>query len=208
MEVLTFAVLVTPFIIVFYLAVLLIVRPSRAVLLSSLLGGLILGVVNFLFDLAASSAHWWHYNLTIPSPQQKIPFDIPAETFTQFMSHLPFPYYLTPILIFGSLAYMVIWKLWRGPKHRIAQIVLFGVPVFCILRDILVAQSGGTYATSWDSPIAPLMVVLMWLIGFFVGYLVFKKLSPTRESVEARRQAEHERLLAAIEARKKAMQQS
>ena len=83
MEIQAYATLVIPFIIVVYLAVLLFMRPARIVLLASLLGGLTMGIINMLVDLIAYFAHWWHYTLN------------------GLILHLPLPFYITPILIYG-----------------------------------------------------------------------------------------------------------
>src|SRR5712692_11816371 len=94
MEIEAFATLVIPFIIVVYLAVLLFIRPPRVVLLASLLGGLTMGVLNALFDVMAYYAHWWHYTLN------------------GLILHLPLPFYISPILIYGSIVYLLVWPLW------------------------------------------------------------------------------------------------
>ena len=59
MEIQAFATLVIPFIIVVYLGVLLFIHPTKPVLWASLLGGLIMGAINILFDLLAYNAHWF-----------------------------------------------------------------------------------------------------------------------------------------------------
>src|SRR5437868_3026633 len=78
MEIRAFAALVIPYIIVFYLAVLLFMHPPKAVLFASLLGGLLAGLINALVDLAAYYAHWWHYTLN------------------ELILHVPLPFYITP----------------------------------------------------------------------------------------------------------------
>ncbi|HEY6405859.1 MAG TPA: hypothetical protein VIY29_00170, partial [Ktedonobacteraceae bacterium] len=102
MEIQAFATLVIPFIIVVYLAALLFIRPTRTALLASLLGGLTMGVINILFDLLAYYAHWWHYTLN------------------GLILHLPLPFYITPILIYGSIVYLLIWRFWQGRGHWFA----------------------------------------------------------------------------------------
>src|SRR5437588_11829311 len=100
MEILAFATLVIPFIIVVYLAVLLFIRPPRPVLLASLLGGLIQGILNALFDVLAYYAHWWHYTLN------------------GLLLHLLLPFYITPILVYGIIVYLFIWRFWHGRSHK------------------------------------------------------------------------------------------
>ena len=58
MEILEFIYFAIPYIIAFYLAVLLFMRPPRTVVLSSLLAGLLTGLINALVDLVAYYAHW------------------------------------------------------------------------------------------------------------------------------------------------------
>src|SRR2546430_5215835 len=106
MEIEAFATLVIPFIIVVYLGVLLFIRPPRTVLLASLLGGLTMGVLNALFDLLAYYAHWWHYTLN------------------GLILHLPLPFYITPILTYGSIVYLLIWRFWHGRGHWVALLLL------------------------------------------------------------------------------------
>jgi hypothetical protein len=162
MEVRAFAVLVVPFILVVYLAILLFVRPPRAVLLASLLGGLLFGVLNLLTDLVAYYAHWWHY------------------TINELTFHLPLPFYITPVLVYGSIVYLLIWRFWKGRGRWFAMLLLYGVPILCIVRDITGNLSGSSYAT-YDSNFGIAMTVVMWPVVFYLGYFAFKYLAPPRE---------------------------
>src|SRR5450759_2129160 len=99
MEIQEFVTLVIPFIIVCYLAALLLIRPTRVVLLASLLGGLLMALLNMLGDIVAYYAGWWYYTLN------------------GLFLHVPVPFYITPLLVYGSIVYMLIWRFraGRGP---------------------------------------------------------------------------------------------
>jgi hypothetical protein len=161
MEVRAFAALVMPFIIVVYLAILLFVRPPRAVLLASLLGGLLMGVLNLLTDFVAYNAHWWHYTLN------------------ELIFHLPLPFYITPVLVYGSIVYLLIWRFWTGRGRWFALLLLSGVPILGIVRDITGNLFGTSYAT-YDSSFGIAMTIVMWLVMFYAGYFTFKYFAPPR----------------------------
>ena len=160
MEIEAFATLVIAFIIVVYLAVLLFIRPPRVVLLASLLGGLTMGVLNVLFDLLAYYAHWWHYTLN------------------GLILHLPLPFYITPILTYGSIVYLLIWRFWHGRGHWAAVLLLICVPIFRATIDIVSSVVTHTGYTQFDSPLAAPLDVVMWLLMFYTGFLVFNRLAP------------------------------
>ncbi|MDQ6661772.1 MAG: hypothetical protein M3Z24_12510 [Chloroflexota bacterium] len=164
MEISAFATLVIPFIVLIYIIVVTFMHLPKAVIIASLTGGLIMGIINALFDLLAYYAHWWHYTLN------------------GLLLHLPLPFYITPFLIYGGIGYLVIWRLWRGRYHWIALLLLFGIPLFRAASDILGAFQHTSYAT-FDSSLAAPMTVVMWLLMFFVGYGVFRLLAPTHKSV-------------------------
>jgi hypothetical protein len=161
MEIKAFFILVVPFIIVFYLGALLFLQPPRRVLLASLLGGLIMALLNILFDLAAYYAHWWHYNLN------------------GLILHLPLPFYITPLLIYGSLGYLLIWRFWRGRWHWLALLLLIGIPIFGIARDLIGWLADSSYSVP-DTFLAGPMDALSWLVMFYVGYWLFRRLAPPR----------------------------
>ena len=151
---------VVPFVILVYLVFLLFIHPPRAVVLATLLGGLTIGIINALADLLAYYAHWWHYS-------------IDGLTF-----HLPLPFYLIPILVYGGIVYMLIWRLWRGRWHWLALLLLVGIPLFGFVRDLYdsaVPQS----TLTWDSFLAGPLDFLLWLLMFYAGFLVFRRLAPT-----------------------------
>ena len=154
---------VVPFIVIVYFAFLLFMRPPGEVILASLLGGLTMGIINALFDLMAYYASIWHY------------------TASGLVLQLPLPLYITPILIFGGLVYLLIWRFWRTRGHWFAILLLVGVPLFGFARDYLAATTRSSYVV-WDSAFAWLVNLLMWLVMFYAGYLVFRQLAPERES--------------------------
>jgi len=127
-----------------------------------------MGLLNLLIDLAAYYAHWWHYNLS------------------GLILHLPLPFYSTSVLIYGSLAYLVIWRFWRGRgrAHWFAQLLLIGIPIFSTIRDIGGAITGSSYVV-FDNPLLAVPTTLvMWVLAFYAGYAVFKRLTPLREEAE------------------------
>jgi hypothetical protein len=144
-QVTAFLMLVIPALIVFYMAFLLVIRPPKAVPLASLLGGLITGVVNALVDIAAYHLSWWHYTL--------------PET----ILHVPLPFYASSVLIFGSLAYLLIWRLWSGSYRWFAYLLVVGVPIFCIGRDIMRYLDKSSFVAVDNLPMTLLMTIIMWL---------------------------------------------
>lgn len=160
MEIRAFAALVIPFILIVYFAVLLFMRPSRQVLVASLLGGLLLGVLNMLFDELAYYVSWWHYTLN------------------GLILHLPLPFYITPILVYGSIVYLLIWRFWHGRGHWFALLLLIGIPLFRAATDIVGAAVTYSSYTQFDSVLAEPMTVVMWLVMFYAGFFVFSRLAP------------------------------
>src|SRR5437588_4236083 len=92
MDILIYAIHVVPFVIIVYFAFDLFLHPPKAVILASLAGGLVMAVINALADLLAYYASWWHY------------------TASGLILQLPLPFYLTPMLIYGGVAYMLVWR--------------------------------------------------------------------------------------------------
>ena|SRR5579859_2049382 len=161
MEINAFIILVVPFIIVFYLAFLLFIQPPRIVAIASLLGGLLMALINLGTDLLAYYVHWWHYTLN------------------NLLLHVPLPFYITPFLIFGALTYLLIWRFWEGRWNWLARVLLYGVPIFGILRDIYGALIQNSYI--WDSRFAVVIDIVMWLVMFYGGLFVFQRLAPHRK---------------------------
>ena len=163
MEIEAFATLVVPFIVIIYLAVvILFLRPSRTLLIASLLGGLTMAVITMLFDLLAYYAHWWHYTLN------------------GLLLHLPIPFYITPFLIYGSLGYLFIERFWQGRGHWFALVLLIGIPLLRAVADIEGTFTQSTY-TTFDSVLASPMDVVMWLLAFYAAYWVFKRCSTSEQ---------------------------
>ena len=160
-----FLTLVVPVLIVFYMGFLLFIRPVKPVLLASLLAGVITGLVNLLVDLLAYYAHWWHY------------------TPSELILHVPLPYYISPVLIFGSMAYLLIWRFWYGRARWASYLLLAGVPIFCIIRDIIGHSNPGSDVTLENAAIAPFVITSMWLVAFFGGFLLFWRLSSSYRPV-------------------------
>lgn len=185
MEVFEFLTLVVPFLFLFYLAVLMFLRPTKPALLASLLGGVVMGLINALVDIAAYYAHWWQYVFSPVKLQGATPaYLVPVLNVlgaTEATLHIALPFYLTPILIYGSLGYLFIWRFWRGRLRWLSLLFLIGVPLFSIVRDIL----GGLYNTSYqvwgNVGAASVVTCVMWIVAFAAGFFVFWRLAPPRE---------------------------
>lgn len=163
MELTAFTTLVVPFIVIVYLGVIIMgVKPPRMVWSASLLGGLLLGILNMLVDLLAYYTHIWHYILN------------------GLILHLPIPLYISPILIYGSLGYLLIWRFWHGRGHWFAMLLLIGIPLFRSATDIVGGLTRGGYV-QFDSWLAAPLDLLMWLVMFYAGWWVFLRLVPLRE---------------------------
>src|SRR5690348_14837502 len=145
---------VVPFIVIVYLAFLLFMRPPGEVILASLVGGLTMGIINALFDLIAYYASIWHY------------------TASGLVLQLPLPLYVTPILIFGGVVNLLIWRSWGTHGHWFAMLLLVGVPLFGFARDYFTATTHSSYVV-WDNAFAWVVNLIMWLIMFYTGYFVF-----------------------------------
>jgi hypothetical protein len=163
MEMQLYSLHVVPFIVIVYLAFLLFMRPPAEVILASLLGGLTMGVINALFDLMSYYASIWHY------------------TASGLILQLPLPLYVTPILIFGGLVYLLIWRFWHTRGHWFAIVLLVGVPLFGFVRDFFTATTRSSYVV-WDSAFAWAVNLVMWLVMFYAGYFVFRRLAPARKN--------------------------
>src|SRR6266516_2256672 len=94
---------------------------------------------------------------------------------------LPLPLYTTPILIFGGLAYLLIWRFWHTRSHWFAILLLVGVPIFGFARDLFAATTLTSYVV-WNSVLAGPVDLIMWLAMFYAGYFVFRRLASERES--------------------------
>lgn len=166
MEITAFVALDMPFIVIVYLGILLLyLKPPRQVLVASLLGGLAMAIINILFDLLAYYAHIWHYTLN------------------GLILHLPIPFYITPILIYGSLAYLLIARFWRGRGRWFALLLLIGIPLFRFGTDLIGGYSPGSYTPLYDNWLAVPLDLIMWIVMFYAGYLVFTRLASRGSNV-------------------------
>lgn len=160
MEITAFVTLVIPFILVVYFAVLMLyLKPPGHVWVASLLGGLVMGLINILFDLLAYYTHIWHYTLN------------------GLILHLPLPFYITPILIYGSLGYLLIARFWRGRGHWFAMLLLIGIPLFRTATDFVGGYTQGSYTPLYDRWMAGPLDFIMWVVMFYAGYVVFARLA-------------------------------
>lgn len=150
---------VVPFIIIVYAIFMIFVRSTRAVWLSALAGGLVMALINALVDLLAYYASWWHYSAS------------------GLIAHLPLPFYLTPLLIYGAVVYMLIWRFSQGTRQGnrrwLVWIFLIGVPLIGFGRDLLSVVTQSSFLV-WDSALAGPLDFVLWVAMFFAGYAVFK----------------------------------
>nr|BBH94499.1 hypothetical protein KTA_26980 [Thermogemmatispora argillosa] len=155
MDLVAYLVLDVPFILVVYLAVLLFVRPGRVPALAALLGGLAMAVINMLADLLAYYLHLWHYTLS------------------GLVLHLPLPFYIPDVFIYGGIGYLAIWILWQRSRWQWAAIgLLVAIPLVRMLFDYARAATASGYIV-WDSPLASFVDLIQYLIAFYLGYLLF-----------------------------------
>jgi hypothetical protein len=177
MEALIFSLYVIPFLLAFYAAFLFfLIRPPKAVWLASLLGGLVTGIINILVDIAAYYSHWWHYSLVQTGLDKPNAFQAGlANGFLGVLNtlHIPLPFYLTPFLIYGSLGYLLIWRFWSGKSRWFSWVLLAGIPLFCIFKDVSGGLGNTSYQIWTNVPMGILMTVVMWLLAFFLGFLLF-----------------------------------
>src|ERR1700730_613247 len=128
-----------PFVIIVYAIFVLFIRPAKAVWLGALAGGLVMALINALIDLLAYYASWWHYSAS------------------GLILRLPLPFYLTPMLIYGAVVYMLIWRFsqrsQQGGRNWLVWIFLIGVPLIGFGRDLLSVATNSSFLV-WDSPLA------------------------------------------------------
>lgn len=161
-----------PFILIVYFAGVLFLHPPKEVMLASLAGGLVMAVLNALGDLLAYYASWWHYAAS------------------GLVLQLPLPFYLTPLFIFGGLAYLLIWRFSDGREqkqeatgkgssrnNRTALALLICVPLLGFARDLLDAEITHSSFLVWDSALAGPIDFVLWLAMFYAGYAVFRRVA-------------------------------
>ena len=169
MDIQLYAIHVVPFILIVYFAFVLFLHPPKEVILASLVGGLVMAIINALGDLLAYYASWWHYAAS------------------GLILQLPLPFYLTPLFIFGGLAYLLIWRFSEGRKHAAipALALLIGVPLLGFARDMLNAEITHSSFLVWDSGLAGPIDFVLWLVMFYTGYAVFRRMLTRKGLVSA-----------------------
>ncbi len=176
MEAYEFLFYVAPVLILVYGAFLLFIRPPKKVLLWSLLGGLVTGMINMLVDIVAYKARWWEYVFRQPSLDKSTTLQTTlATTLTRLMDsiHVPLPLYITPILIYGSLVFLLIWRFNWGKLRWLSRLLLIVTPVFCIVRSILDVVLQNSLQTWENFPMAVVGTIVLWLVAFYAGYALF-----------------------------------
>lgn len=156
---------VVPVVIIVYGIFILFMHPPLKVIGATLLGGLLMALLNIAGDLIAIHTSQWYYNAS------------------GLVGQLPLPLYTTSIFITGGLAYLLIWRLWRSAYHWLALLFLVGVPVLGFLRDLW--QAGLATSNSflvWKGQLAWAGDVVLWLVMFFGGYLLFHAIAPARQA--------------------------
>ena len=159
MDIQLYALHVMPFVIIVYAIFILFIRPTKVAWLSALAGGLVMALINALIDLLAYYASWWHYSAS------------------GLIAHLPLPFYLTPMLMYGAVVYMLIWRFSQrsqaGNRNWLVWIFLIGVPLIGFGRDLLSVVTQSSFLV-WDSVLAGPLDFVLWLVMFYVGYVAFK----------------------------------
>lgn len=165
MDMRDYALFVVPVIVLFYGAFALFMHPPVKVIRATLAGGLIMALLNIAGDLIAIHTSQWYYNAS------------------GLVGQLPLPLYTTSLFITGGLAYLLIWRFWRSAYHWFAWLLLAGVPLLGFLRDF--SQAGlRTSMLVWTGQLAWAGNLVLWLVMFFAGYLVFRALAPARQQEE------------------------
>lgn len=180
MDIQLYAIHVVPFILIVYFAYVLFTHPPKEVILASLVGGLVMAILNALGDLLAYYASWWHYAAS------------------GLVLHLPLPFYLTPLFIFGGLAYLLIWRFSTGREQAgknvrsiPTMVLLIGVPLLGFARDILNAEITHSSFLVWDSGLAGPIDFVLWLVMFYAGYAVFRRMLAPSRNVQAAHEEEN-----------------
>lgn len=175
MEIQAFLELDLAFIIVVYGGFLLFLRAPRTVIMPSLLGGLLFAAVNIVTDIVAYFIHFWHYTIS-------------GLTF-----HVPLPFYMSDVLIYGSVVFLLIWRFWNGRSRWFSLLLLIGVPVFGVLRDYFAGVLAySPYTPEWQSPFSLALDIVMWVIMFYGGFLLFRRLAPSYTEVKEQEQEQEQ----------------
>jgi hypothetical protein len=164
MDLQLYAIHVVPLIVIVYFGFLLFIQPPKEVIIATLTGGLVMAIINLLVDILAYHASIWHY------------------TASGLILQLPLPLYLTPVFIYGGIGYLLMWRFrpdtaTRG--HWFAWLLLIGIPVFGFVRDLLDATIIHSSFIAWTSPLAAPLDFVQWVVMFYAGYFVFRRLLPS-----------------------------
>lgn len=163
MDMRAYAVLVVPVIVIVYGIFVLFMHPPVKVIRATLAGGLVMALLNIAGDLIAIHTSQWYYNAS------------------GLVGQLPLPLYTTSLFITGGLAYLLIWRFWRSAYHWFALLLLVGVPALGYLRDFWQAGLPVSMLV-WNGPLAWAGDLVLWLVMFFSGFLVFRALAPARST--------------------------
>jgi hypothetical protein len=163
MDMRDYALFVVPAILIVYGIFVLFMHPPVKVIWASLAGGLVMALLNAAGDLIAIHTSQWYYNAS------------------GLVGQLPLPLYTTSLFITGGLAYLLIWRFWRSAYHWFALLLLVGVPALGYLRDFSQAGLAASMLV-WNGSLAWAGDLLLWLVMFFAGLLVFRALAPARQA--------------------------
>lgn len=161
MDMRDYALFVIPVIVIFYGVFVFFMHPPVKVIRASLLGGLLMALLNIAGDLIAIHTSQWYYNAS------------------GLVEQLPLPLYTTSLFITGGLAYLLIWRFWRSSYHWFALLLLVGVPALGYLRDFWQAGLQASMLV-WSGSLAWASDLVLWLVMFFAGFLLFRALAPAR----------------------------
>jgi len=162
MDMRDYALFVIPVVLLFYGACVLFLHPPMKVVRASLLAGSAMALLNIVGDEIAVHTSQWSYHAS------------------GLVGQLPLPLYTTSLFITGGLAYLFIWRFWRGASHWLALLLLVGVPVLGYMRDLWQSHLVASILV-WNGPLAWAADLLLWAVMFFSGYALFRALAPVRQ---------------------------
>jgi hypothetical protein len=161
MDMVNYSLNVIPIMLVVYGIFVLFMHPPLKAIGASLAGGVVMALLNIVGDIIAIHSSLWYYKAS------------------GLIDQLPLPIYTTQIFILGGLAYLLIWRLWRGPNHWLALVLLYGMPILGVLKDLWQGEFlPGVSMLIWRSPLAWLADLILWIVMYYAGYLVLRKLAP------------------------------
>lgn len=162
MDMRDYALFVIPVVLLFYGTCVLFLHPPMNVVRASLLAGSAMALLNIAGDEIAIHTSEWSYHAS------------------GLIGQLPLPLYTTSLFISGGLAYLFIWRFWRGAYHWLAILLLVGVPVLGYMRDLWQSHLVASILV-WNGQLAWAGDLLLWLVMFFCGYALFRSLTPVRQ---------------------------